>query len=203
MTEWVVAKETEDGQWVVARMDGDWKVACRIAVQGDKLVIAELQLGTAGGSIPIGGIDSALMRAIPIRGAKAKAEDAGLMPGLFRNAAEPETARDYTRSRKRRDRASKLAAIALLYEQAVKDGRSDVAQAVVEATGLKYSTAVYYTHEARSHEPPLLTGGGFGRSGGEATNEARRIAEGWWVTGTGAIVLPTPQLAGTGTVTNP
>ena len=179
--EWKAGEPNESGDlWVVAQIDAEWKVACRVEVQGDALVIAELRLGSRPDAVPVGGIGTAQVQAIGIRGALAVARAAGMRPGLFREAADPEAAFKYARSRRRRDRAPKLAAIALAYEQAWSDGRQDVAVALVEATGQKYATVVSWIHAARVHEPPLLTGGGYGAAGGTATDEARRIAEEWW-----------------------
>jgi hypothetical protein len=178
---WKPGPEAKVGRWVVAQLDGGWQVACLVVPQGDELVIAELRLGAKPGETPAGGLGSREVQDVGIRGAVAAARDHGMRPGLFRDAAEPETARAFARSRKRRDRAAKLAAIALAYEQAVRDGRSDMLRAVAHATGLPYSGVRELVHAARGHEPPLLTGGGRGVSGGEATDAARRIAEGWWV----------------------
>lgn len=194
--DWKPGLETADGRWVVAQLDQSWRLACRIAIQGDSLVIAELRFGAESG-VPPGGIGSRQVEAIRIRGAVAAARAAGLRPEVLREAADPTAVQAFIHSRKRRDRLPKLAAIALMYDQAVRDGRQDRAVAIVEATGLKYKTVIDYTHAARNHEPSLLTGGGRGKTVGKATDEARRIAAGWWVAFAGPAQMVTTAYGAT------
>jgi hypothetical protein len=166
--------------WLEADLDRDWRMSCRVVRQGETLVIAEVQIVAKGDSVPMGGVDSVVLRRAGVGGVLRAAKELGIGTGLFREATNPDAVRKYLQSGKRRDTPAKYAAIALLYDQARRDGHLKVAQVVAEATGLPYKTVTHYAVQARKYEPPLLWSRGQGRTGAEATDEARRIAAGWW-----------------------
>lgn len=106
--------------------------------------------------MPPGGITSQIHRGGGIRGALKAAKKLGLQPGpaLYRDAEDSEAVQRYLHSGRRKDRPAKLAAIALLYDQAMRDGYRNVAEVIVEATNLKYKTVTDWVRAARCFEPP-------------------------------------------------
>lgn len=154
-------QERGDGLWVARELAPGWTVEHRVTRQGSIPVIVETRVRAVDDtSIPVGGIDSALLRRLTVRGVgdaaapRLQAADASL--------AHLRTLERSDGATRRRGEARRwnLMMTASAYWFFVHQGSRRPNEATAELLGIPVRTVRDRLHAARRSSPPLLTGGG-------------------------------------------
>ena len=167
-----------DAQWQETDLEAGWRVKERFAVQGDRRVVIELQIGpTCPSDPPKGGITARLLRQIKVGQLASGLEDvvteyfgAQAAHHLFKSQGWSRTKRPRGQQRGRRAQDSYYAELARDYALLCQAGERKPIQALFEVRGTPIPRLRSHLHLARVNG--FLSDTGQGRYGGTLTPKA-------------------------------
>jgi hypothetical protein len=144
------------GVWAVRRLAPGWQLEHRVTVAGRDRVIAETRV-RAVTATPPGGLGWAALRAITLQGAVDAVIDALPLPPSVGDLGALEATIKPRARRKGEARRWQLVVVARAYVRRLGERSRQPNKDVALALGMSEDRVRDLVHEARRHDPPLLT----------------------------------------------